>query len=242
MAANAGKKPPGRAFARLRRLVLTTLAVLVLPVLAYWTLGLLVYRFVEPPATPLMVIRSIERVHLPWRDPAPLESIARSLALSVVVAEDSGFCLHRGIDLDAVEDAVGDYVNKGRVRGASTITMQVARNLFLWPGGGVVRKLVELPLALALDALWPKRRILEVYLNIAEWGPGIFGAQAAARFHFQRPAAQLDAQQAALLAAVLPNPNRWSASDPTQYIRERANRIRSEVPRLSRAQLACLAP
>ena len=136
MAPKAGKKSPGRPFARLRRLALITLAVLLLPVLAYWTLGLLIYRFVEPPATPLMVIRSIERVHLPWRDPAPLESIARSLALSVVVAEDSGFCLHHGIDLDAVEDAVGDYVNKGRVRGASTITMQVARNLFLWPGGG----------------------------------------------------------------------------------------------------------
>ena len=213
---------------------------LLLPVLAYWSLGLIVYRFVDPPATPLMVIRSVERAHLPWRDPAPLESVARSLPLSVLVAEDSGFCLHHGIDLGAVEDAVGDYVDSGRVRGASTITMQVARNLFLWPGGGAVRKLVELPLALALDALWPKRRILEVYLNIAEWGPGVFGAQAAARFHFRRAAAELSAQQSALLASVLPNPNRWSASDPTQYIRERASRIRGEVPRFSRAQLACL--
>ena len=172
----------------------------------------------------------------------PLDEVAESLRAAVVVAEDSNFCLHRGIDLHAAKDALADYVASGRLRGASTITMQVARNLFLWPGGGAPRKALEIPLALALDALWPKGRILEVYLRIAEMGPGIFGAEAAARSHFGVPAVRLDPAQAALIAAVLPSPVRWSAGDPSDYVRERARAIQVESTRLSAAQRACLAP
>ncbi|MBP8924908.1 MAG: monofunctional biosynthetic peptidoglycan transglycosylase [Pseudomonadales bacterium] len=220
--------------------MLRIIALVLAPVLLYWLLGLAVYRYVLPPVTPLMIIRSLERGHLIWHQRTPLEAIAAPLALAVVAAEDSGFCLHRGVDLQAVETALQDYRDSGRLRGASTITMQVARNLFLWNGGGVFRKALEIPLALALDALWPKRRIVEVYLNIAEWGPGVFGAQAAARFHFRVSAAQLSPVQTARLAAVLPSPLKWSPSQPSDYVQRRARFIQTQSARLSAAQLACI--
>src|SRR3546814_6044490 len=118
---------------------------------------------------------------------------------------------------DVCSSDLEDYDETGRLRGASTITMQVARNLFLWPGGGFVRKALEAPLALLLDALWPKRRILEVYLNVAEMGGGLFGAEAAARAHFDHPAARLGANEASRLAAILPNPRHWDAARPSAY-------------------------
>ena len=231
----------GRAAAVCRR-ILRVIAWLLAPVLLYWIAGLFLYRFVTPALTPLMLIRSLERGEMVWQQGAPLGDVADALREAVVVAEDSNFCLHAGIDLYAAKDALDDYVASGRLRGASTITMQVARNLFLWPGGGAPRKALEIPLALALDALWPKWRILEVYLRIAEMGPGIFGAEAAARSHFGVPAARLGPAQAALIAAVLPSPNRWSAAEPSDYVRERARAIQSESTRLSAAQRACLAP
>jgi monofunctional biosynthetic peptidoglycan transglycosylase len=158
----------------------------------------------------------------------------------VVAAEDGRFCSHNGIDFDAVGDAMADYEERGRLRGASTISMQVARNVFLWTGGGVVRKAIEAPLALALDALWPKRRVMEVYFNIAEWGPGIFGAEAAAQHYFHKPAAALSSFEAARLAAILPNPLRWSAAQPTAYIEHRAGVIQTRMLQLNRTQTACL--
>ena len=231
----------GRA-AHAGRRILRVIAWLLAPVLLYWVAGLFLYRFLTPTVTPLMLIRSLERGEMIWQQGAPLDEVAESLRAAVVVAEDSNFCLHRGIDLHAAKDALADYVASGRLRGASTITMQVARNLFLWPGGGAPRKALEIPLALTLDALWPKWRILEVYLRIAEMGPGIFGAEAAARSHFGVPAVRLDPAQAALIAAVLPSPVRWSAGDPSDYVRERARAIQVESTRLSAAQRACLAP
>jgi monofunctional biosynthetic peptidoglycan transglycosylase len=222
------------------RRILRVLAWLLLPVVAYWLLGLLLYRFVMPGVTPLMLIRSAERGAMVWQEGVRLDRVAFALRASVVAAEDSNFCLHAGVDLHAAKDALDDYRASGRLRGASTITMQVARNLFLWPGGGVVRKALEIPLALAVDALWPKQRILEVYLAIAEMGPGLFGAEAAARAYFGVPASRLGAQQSALLAAVLPSPNRWSAAEPGAYVRARARAIEAEAQRLSPAQAACL--
>lgn len=231
----------GRA-AGVGRRILRLVAWLLAPVLLYWIAGLFLYRFVTPPVTPLMLIRSLERGEMIWQQGAPLVDVAGALREAVVVAEDSNFCLHAGIDLHAAKDALDDYVESGRLRGASTITMQVARNLFLWPGGGAPRKALEIPLALALDALWPKWRILEVYLHIAEMGPGIFGAEAAARSHFGVPAARLGRAQAALIAAVLPSPIRWSAAEPSEYVRGRARAIQGESTRLSAAQRACLVP
>lgn len=231
--ATRSRRPPKRAVWRWRRWLLLVLS---LPFL-FWFLTLFLWRFFLPPATPLMVIRSVEAGH--WIDyrPQRLERIAPVLPRTVVAAEDSRFCQHAGIDFSAVEDAFNDYRERGRLRGASTITMQVARNLFLWDGGGVVRKALELPLALLLDATWPKRRILEVYLNIAEWGPGIFGAEAAAHHHFNKPASQLNAAEAARLAAVLPSPQRWSASQPSGYVVSRSNTLRARAGQLGGAQI-----
>jgi monofunctional glycosyltransferase len=216
------------------------LKLLLLAVALFWGGGLLLYRFIDPPATPLMLIRMAERSEPIRYDPQPLSAMPAGLARAVIASEDSRFCLHRGIDLGAVQDALDDYEETGRLRGASTITMQVARNLFLWPGGGFVRKGLEAPLALALDAVWPKRRIIEVYLNIAEMGPGLFGAEAAARQHFGVPARQLNETQAARLAAILPSPNRWNAARPTAYIERRTGVIRGRVGQLAPAQLACI--
>ena len=222
------------------RILLRLVKTILLVLLVFWLGGLLLFRFVDPPATPLMLIRSIERGG--WIDyrPAGLETVAPALARAVIASEDSRFCFHRGIDLGAVQEAWDDYGETGRLRGASTITMQVARNLFLWPGGGFVRKAIEAPLALALDFTWPKRRIIEVYLSIAETGPGLFGAEAAARAHFGKAAARLSETEAARIAAVLPNPVRWSAARPTAYIERRAGIIRGRMGQLGREQIACL--
>lgn len=192
---------------------------------------LVVYRWVGPPVTPLMLLRLPEAGTI-RREAVPLDAIASSLPRSVVASEDNRFCLHHGIDWSAIAEAIDDYEEDGRLRGASTITMQVARNLFLWPGGGFARKAVEAPLALAIDFLWPKRRIIEVYLNIAEWGDGIYGAEAAALAYFRKPARALTGREAALLAAVLPNPRRWSPARPTRYIAGRAGAIQGRIGKL----------
>ena len=186
-----------------------------------------------------MAIRSIERGALVRYHPVALSAISPTVVQAVIAAEDGRFCFHHGIDVDAVQDALDDYEQRGRLRGASTITMQVARNLFLWPGGGFVRKAIEAPLALALDALWSKRRIMEVYLNIAEMGDGVFGVNAAARTHFGKTSDKLTVDEAARLAAVLPNPVFWSAARPTAYIEGRTASIRGRLAQLSRAQQAC---
>lgn len=228
-------------FAAWMRFLLRLAKIILLALLVFWLGGLILFRFVEPPATPLMVIRSIERGRWVEYHPRPLPAVAPAVARAVIASEDSRFCFHRGIDLGAVQEAIDDYGETGRLRGASTITMQVARNLFLWPGGGFVRKAIELPLALALDLAWPKRRIIEVYLSIAETGPGLFGAEAAAQAHFGKAAARLSETEAARIAAVLPNPNRWSAARPTAYIERRTGIIRGRMGQLSRDQVACLA-
>jgi monofunctional biosynthetic peptidoglycan transglycosylase len=221
-------------FRRLLRMALLAFCFLLL----LWAAGLVLYRWVDPPATPLMAIRAVQGESIRYR-PVALERVARPLRQAVVASEDARFCLHAGIDLGAVRDALEDYQESGRLRGASTITMQVARNLFLWNGGGFVRKALEAPLALALDMLWPKRRILEIHLNIAEWGPGIFGAEAAAQAHFGRSAADLTQAQAVRLAAVLPNPIRWSAARPTAYIEARAATITNRSGQLGSEQTGC---
>jgi monofunctional biosynthetic peptidoglycan transglycosylase len=233
-------KPAGAGFADPMKLLFGLLKLAVAAVALFWGGGLLLFRFVDPPATPLMLIRTVERGQSVRYRPLPLSAVAPALGRSVIASEDSRFCLHRGIDLDAVQDALDDYEETGRLRGASTIPMQVARNLFLWPGGGFLRKGLEAPLALALDAFWPKRRILELYLSIAEMGPGLFGAGAAAEAHFGVPAARLSETQAARLAAILPSPNRWNPVQPTAYIERRTGIIRGRTGQLSQAQLACI--
>lgn len=221
---------------KLFRIVKIILAGIVL----FWLAGLLLFRYVDPPLTATMMISAIEhRAWLQHRSVA-LDMVSPQLQRAVIAAEDGRFCAHDGIDFDALQDAVEDYEEKGKLRGASTISMQVARNVFLWTGGGMLRKVIEAPLALALDAGWPKRRTLEIYLNVAEWGPGIFGAEAAAQHYFHKPAAALSSAEAARLAAVLPNPIRWNAARPTSYIEYRTGVIQTRMLQLNRTQVACL--
>jgi monofunctional glycosyltransferase len=199
------------------------------------------YRFINPVST-VMLWRwatgaQVERIY------TPLDRIAPALPLAVIGAEDGTFCHNRGIDLGAMREAIeqsGDDV--GESRGASTLTQQTAKNLFLWQGRSFVRKALELPLALWINLVLPKRRVLEIYLNIAEWGPnGEFGAEAAARYAFNKPARSLTAVEAAELAAILPNPIRRSARTPGPTVRQLAGiyeRRSADFPNLD----ACIRP
>jgi len=214
--------------------------IILFSLLLFWIGGLLLFRYLNPPITATMLIGVFEHQRWIERDSVALTRISPLLQRAVIASEDGRFCAHNGIDFDAVEDAMADYEERGKMRGASTISMQVARNVFLWTGGGVVRKVLEAPLALALDALWPKRRILEIYFNIAEWGPGLFGAEAAAQHYFHKPEAALSSIEAARLAAVLPNPIRWDAAHPSAYIEHRTGIIQTRMLQLNRTQLACL--
>lgn len=200
------------------------------------------YRWVPPPGSPLMLIRRVEGAPGIDRRWVPLADISPRLVEAVIASEDSRFCGHGGIDWDAVEAARAHNEAGGRLRGASTLSMQTAKNAFLWPDRTWLRKGAELGFTLLIEATWPKRRIVEVYLNLAEWGDGVFGAEAAARRHFDKPASELSAREAALLAAVLPNPRRWSAARPTGYIRNRAATIERRMAIVRRDGLAtCVA-
>ncbi|MBK1665001.1 monofunctional biosynthetic peptidoglycan transglycosylase [Rhodospirillum rubrum] len=210
---------------RWRRLVLLGLFIVFLG----WPLSLLmVFRLAPVPATPLMVLRLFEGEGLA-KDWVPLEAIAPALRRAVIASEDGRFCQHGGFDTKELEKAWSDYQRGDRLRGASTLSMQTAKNLMLWDGRNWLRKGLEAYDTVLLEALWPKRRILEVYLNIVEWGPGIYGAEAAARHHFGVSAAALSSRQAALLAVVLPNPREWSAGRPGAYVSRRAATIQARM-------------
>ena len=159
----------------------------------------------------------------------PLENISPHLVTAVIAAEDSRFCLHDGIDFEAVQKAIDEREQGGRLRGASTITQQTAKNVFFWNGGGYVRKAGEAWLALFIDGLWGKRRVMENYLNTIEWGDGVFGAEAAARVRFGKRASELTQYEAALLASVLPNPHEWRVDPPGPYVSGRAGTIQSRM-------------
>ncbi len=175
------------------------------------------YRFVDPIST-IMLGRMVTGQTVTQKF-VPLNRISENLRVAVVTSEDAHFCHHHGVDWGAMREVIHESGIDGPSRGASTITMQVAKNLFLWPGHSYIRKAFEIPLALVLDFVWPKRRILEIYLNIAEWGDdGIFGAEAASNAYFHEPAADLTLHQAALMAAVLPDPRDRDASDPDRRV------------------------
>jgi monofunctional biosynthetic peptidoglycan transglycosylase len=179
------------------------------------------YRFVDPVSTPMLwrwvTGKRVVRVVV------PLNRIAPALRLAVIIAEDGTFCRNRGIDLGAIREAMQQSDELGETRGASTITQQTAKNLFLWEGRSFIRKALEFPLALWLNLVLPKRRVLEIYLNIAEWGPnGEFGAEAGARWAFGKSARDLTPAEAAELAAILPNPVRRSARIPSVLVRRLA--------------------
>ena len=193
-----------------RRLLWSMVGVFVLLPLAM----VLVYRVVPVPLTPLMVIRLFEGEGLS-HDWVSYDEIAPAMIRSAIAAEDAKFCRHDGFDWEAINDALEAAEDGERLRGGSTISQQTAKNVFLWPGRSWLRKGLEAGFTVLIETVWPKRRILEVYLNSVEFGPGVYGVEAAARFHFGKPAANLSSHEAALLAAVLPNPRRFSASRPS---------------------------
>jgi monofunctional biosynthetic peptidoglycan transglycosylase len=188
----------------------------------------LTYRFINPPVTPLMVIRSFQQIFngekvVLKKDWVPIKEISPSLQLSVVASEDNRFLGHHGFDFVAIDKAK-DYNEKKKgkkVRGASTITQQTAKNVFLWPQRSWIRKGMEAYFTVLIELIWSKKRIMEVYLNVIETGKGIYGAEKASQIYFNKPASGLTASEAALLTAILPNPLKWNPAKPTRYLYSR---------------------
>jgi len=203
-------------------------------VVALVFLTILLFRFVNPPTSAFMLAYQLGTAPEPLRQEwVPMAEISPWMPLAVVASEDQRFPYHSGVDFEAIRKAVSEYKAGEGLRGASTITQQTAKNLFLWNGRSFVRKALEAVLALGIDGLWPKERVLEVYLNIAEFGPGIYGVEAASQIYFGKPARQLSQTQAARLAAVLPNPKVLSVTAPTAYVQERVVWIQRQMNQLS---------
>ena len=203
--------------------------------------SIVLFRFVNPPITATMVVDKLRgaTLHRKW---VPLEDISPNLRLAVIASEDGNFCKHRGVDWAAVRDVIKQAKSLKAVRGASTIPMQVAKNLYLWERRNYVRKALEVPLAYAMTTLWPKQRMLEVYLNIAQWGPDIYGAEAASRHYFGRSAARLTKRQAVLLAAALPNPYARNPARPNRKVRLIANAVQRRLPYIAKRADCVLTP
>jgi monofunctional biosynthetic peptidoglycan transglycosylase len=217
---------------RLMQVVAIALALVLL--LPYLLVPL--YRVVDPVST-LMLWRWATGARV-VRSKVPLERIAPVLPATVIASEDARFCTHHGVDWEVIRDAIEEADDISEARGGSTITQQLAKNLFLWGGRSYVRKALELPLALWIDLVLPKRRVLELYLNVAEWGPsGQFGAEAGSRYAFGRLASDVSAREASLLAAVLPNPHRRSARLPGPAVRRLAGVLEA---RGRTADVSCL--
>jgi monofunctional biosynthetic peptidoglycan transglycosylase len=173
--------------------------------------------------------RALNYQWMPWKRISP------HLPIAVVASEDQKFPHHWGFDFDAISKAIDENKRRSHPRGASTITQQVAKNLFLWSGKSYLRKGLEAYFTVVLELVWPKRRIIEVYLNIAQFGPGIYGVEAASRSYLFKPASQLSKHEAALLAAVLPNPRKLIAANPSGYVRRRARKIEEQMEQLGGA-------
>ncbi len=226
--------PPAGRWRRWRRRLL--LLALALPALSI--LQVAVLRWVDPPTSAFMLARQIDAwragedgfvLRHAWVDAG---AMSPAVGIALVAAEDQRFPSHRGFDVDAIQAALAGNARGGRVRGASTISQQVAKNLFLWSGRSWLRKGLEAWYTLWIELLWPKGRILEVYANTAEFGDGVYGVEAAAQAYFGAPASELDARQAARLAAVLPSPRRWSVREPGPATRARAAWIERQARQL----------
>jgi monofunctional biosynthetic peptidoglycan transglycosylase len=236
--AGRARKPPPRSWlARFRRacgrvLVLLLVAALLVPLAL-----VLLLRWVPPPTTAFMLRDGLASTNqavtarMPYRW-TPWNDIAPQAAIAVIASEDQKFPDHRGFDVEAIRMALGDALQGERLRGASTISQQTAKNLFLWPGRSLFRKGIEAYLTVLLELCWSKRRIMEVYLNVAEFGKGVFGITAASERFFDKRPAELNADEAALLAAVLPLPSRWRVDDPSPRVRRRQTWIRNQMTRL----------
>lgn len=220
---------------RWRRIRVWTLRLLAVAILLP-VIQVALLRVIDPPFTAMMVFQSFEHLFAGespfWsHDNVDRTDISRHMLAALVAAEDQRFWQHNGFDFKAIEQAQRDHARRPKkpMRGASTITQQVAKNVFLPPWRSFIRKGVEAYYTVLIEFMWPKERILEMYANIAEFAPGVYGVEEGAAFHFKKTADQLSPQQAALMAAVLPNPKRWKASKPSPYIRRRAARIQRQM-------------
>lgn len=220
---------------RKRRRWLRWLIALPLLFLALTVVQVASLRFIDPPVSAFMVSRQLEawgdgdwgfRIAYDWRD---LDEMSPYVPLAMVASEDQNFAEHFGFDIKAIEKARKNNARGRKVRGGSTISQQTAKNLFLWSGRSWVRKGIEAWYTLLIEAMWPKHRIIEVYANIAEFGDGVYGAQAAARTYFRKDASRLSAAEAARMAAVLPSPRRYSITRPGPYVQRRTNAIQRQM-------------
>src|SRR5690606_8377178 len=202
--------------------------------IAFSIAWVLIYRFINPPVTWLMIQRNLENSEVPEkvikRKWINYEDISTNLKLAFVASEDARFMQHSGFDAKAINQAFQRNRSGNSIRGGSTISQQTAKNVFLWPHRSWLRKGFETWFTILIEALWGKERILEVYLNIIEMGPGIYGAESATQFYYGKPAVSLTKRQAALLAAILTNPRVWSPNRPTRFINRKTNTILRYMP------------
>lgn len=217
-----------------RKVALLVVALLLLP---YLLIPVYAVGFVHPVST--LMLRDLVTLQGYDRRWVDFEDIAPVLVQSVMMSEDGQFCRHGGVDWGEMRGVVNDALEGAQTRGASTIPMQTVKNLYLWNGRSFVRKAMELPLAVTADFVWSKRRLMEIYLNVAEWGPGIYGVEAAAQHHFNIPASKLTRRQAALLAVSLPNPIERNAGEPGRGLRRLAGVIERRASR-SGEYIKCL--
>ncbi len=235
VAGGAGRRPRSL----FRRSLVRTLQGLALLLVAS-ILATLALRWLSPPTTAVMLERKVDA----WRKDRSFrldyrwvrwDRISPQAPLAVIAAEDQNFAVHHGFDFESIQKALDEHDRGERLRGASTISQQVAKNVFLWSGRSFVRKALEAYFTVVIEFVWPKRRILEVYLNIVELGDGVFGVEAASQRYFRKPAAQLESEEAALLAAVLPEPLRLKANRPSAYVEERRAWILQQMAQIGGA-------
>jgi len=222
-------------------LVRNILVALFIVLVAGPVLTVILYRFVPPPATPLMVIRLAEGKgwNHRWRS---INDVSPTLPRALIAAEDARFCDHHGFDFEALQKAYENNEKGKKIRGGSTISQQTAKNVFLWPGRSYVRKGLEAYFTVLIETLWGKKRIMEVYLNSIEYGPGIYGAEAASQTYFKVGADRLTPVQSSRLAAILPSPLKWKAVNPGRYVKKRSSKIGKASGTVRREGLAaCVA-
>ena len=225
----------------MRRLLRNLLLALFLVLVAGPVVAVILYRFIPPPVTPLMVIRAVEGRGLDhrWRS---MDKISPTLPRALIAAEDAKFCEHRGFDFEALQKAYENNESGRKIRGGSTISQQTAKNVFLWPGRSYVRKGLEAWFTVLIETFWGKKRIMEVYMNSIEYGSGIYGAEAAAQRYFGVSAAKLTQAQSARLAAILPSPLKWKVIKPGKYVAKRTKKIGKASGAVRRDGLAdCLS-
>jgi monofunctional biosynthetic peptidoglycan transglycosylase len=236
----SGERGRKRARKRASHIWLKRIAVVALCAGGAVLLSMVAFRFVNPPTTTVMLAERLKGhpVKQQW---VPLEAMSPYLPLAVISSEDGQFCRHWGVDWGAVREAVKEGGGLAGVRGASTIPMQTAKNLYLWNGRSYVRKALEAPLAYLLTLIWPKQRVVEVYLNIAQFGPGLFGVEAASRHYFGKSASQLTRREAVLLVVALPNPRYRNPARPSAWMQKIARAVDLRMPIIAK-RAGCARP